>query len=278
MLMYIALAIVGLATGTGASMLGVGGGVIFVSAVYYLYSFYDVPLDFAMKSAVATSLAAILFTMISGGIGHFQKKNYIPRAVPYIAAGCVVGALTGARLTIILPGNYLKIIFGIMLIIISLRMIFQKQEPASTGKKEARQSAISFLVTGLSAGFTGGLLGVGGGIIIVPALSIWLGYPIHKTIGTSTIVIIFTALAGLSQLVFATPSFGTAPHTIGYLNYAAAAALIPTSMLGARLGVILSLKTRPSRLRKGFALVSLLVGIEMTGIFTLVRVILENLF
>jgi len=273
---FITLAVVGLFAGTAASLLGVGGGIVFVPAVFYFYSLSAVEVDIAMKSAVATSLTMIFFTAIAGGLGHLRNGNYIPGALRWLIPGSVVGAAIGSRLALVSHGESLKFAYALLLFAVSAQMAFgrdRSEDCAAEGAAAPKTGipAVSLLLVGLFSGVLSGFVGGGGGVIIVPALFLLTRYPIKKCVGESTLLIIFTSLAGASTFVFATPPTTQIPLNAGYVNIAICAAMVPAAILGARLGVTVSSRAKPMMLRRAFSVLCAFLGLEMIGAFTLLQ-------
>ena len=272
---FIAFAAVGLFAGTIASLLGVGGGIVFMPAVFYYYSLSSIDADFAVKSAVATSLAMIVFTAMSGGLGHLRKGNYIPGALKWLVPGSVAGAAAGSHFALIVHGESIKAAYAVFLFIIAIQMAFGKDKRRNCdgggADNAARISAMPLLLVGLVSGVLSGFVGGGGGVIIVPALFFLTRSPIAKCVGESTLLIIFTAAAGSIRFILASPMEMEAPLMVGYVNIAICAAMVPAAILGARLGVSISSRVNPDILRRAFSVVCVFIGLEMIDAFTLLQ-------
>jgi hypothetical protein len=272
---FIAFAAVGLFAGTIASLLGVGGGIVFMPAVFYYYSLSSTDADFAVKSAVATSLAMIVFTAMSGGLGHLRKGNYVPGALRWLVPGSVAGAAAGSHFALIVHGESIKAAYAVFLFIIAIQMAFGKDSRRDCEEAGAdngvRIQAIPLLLVGLVSGVLSGFVGGGGGVIIVPALYFLTRSSITKCVGESTLLIIFTSVAGTTRFILTTPPGIEAPLMVGYVNVAICAAMVPAAILGARLGVTISSRVNPNVLRRAFSGVCVLIGLEMTNAFALIQ-------
>lgn len=182
-----ALVLVGAATGVLAGLLGVGGGIIMVPVL--------AALGYTRYKSNAISLATILLVATSGAIG-FAVSGAVD--FPYglaVGAGGVVGATYGARWMNVMSGPTLARVFGAFLIVIGVRMLIGGG--ISTGEPLI-EPPVGYLVAvliGVIAGVASGLAGIGGGVIMVPAMVYLLGLSQHSAEGTSLVAIIFTAAA-----------------------------------------------------------------------------------
>ncbi len=178
---------IGLAAGLASGVFGVGGGVIIVPALVTL-------LGFDQRLAHGTSLTAILPISMAGTVGYAVGGEVAWGPMAPIAAGAVVGAVLGSHLLARLPLSTLRIGFSIVLLVSAARMVVSVPDgagPGSTGLWEA----LAFVVLGLAAGLLAGVMGVGGGVIMVPALTIIAGFSLVLAKGTSLAVIIPTSIA-----------------------------------------------------------------------------------
>jgi len=187
---------IGLVTGLASGLLGVGGGFVMVPAMVYL-------LRTPQREANGTSLAVIVPVAIVGatvlGKGH-QLNLEVGIA---LALGAVVGAVAGARLTRHISDVNLRRAFGIVALIVGVTLIGGAAAQAIAGSKVTFAVtpsgpalwAIALLV-GLVAGVLSGLLGIGGGAVMVPAMTLLMGLSQHVAQGTSLLVIIPTAISG----------------------------------------------------------------------------------
>ena len=177
---------IGLIAGVLAGMFGVGGGFIMVPLlVMWLKS--------ERKIAHATSLAAVIPIAFSAAVGYAMHGNVDWSAAVLVLCGSVVGALYGVKLLLTLPVRTLQLVFAALLVISAVRLLWSEQpHQLFTGPT----SHALLVVIGFAAGVMAGLLGVGGGIVIVPALIISAGLDQATARGTSLAVIIGTGISG----------------------------------------------------------------------------------
>jgi len=182
------LLLIGVAGGLLSGMFGVGGGIILVPL---LMAFAG--LD--QKRAAATSLLAILPTAISGSVTYALHGEIDYVAAGIVAVGAIGGAFIGTALLRRIPVVWLRWIFIAMLVVVALRMLFlepSRGEPLPL----TPVLVIAYLLLGLVMGIASGLLGVGGGIIAVPALVALFGISDLIAKGTSLLVMVPTTISG----------------------------------------------------------------------------------
>jgi hypothetical protein len=182
--------VIGLLAGAFSALLGVGGGLLMVPAMVYL-------LRVRQHRAHGTSLAVILPAAIAG-VYRYQQAGHVEwRLVIPLAAGGVLGALLGASLANAIGASSLKRLFGLFVIVTGLLMIIL---PPGFDRHTALVSDGAGLgliaLVGLIAGVVSGLLGVGGGIVMVPAIVFLLGRDQHVAQGVSLAVIVPVSVSG----------------------------------------------------------------------------------
>jgi len=182
------LVLIGLVAGVVGGGLGLGGGIILVPLL--------VAVSFEQHRAHATSLAAIVLIATAGAISFGLSGEMAIGLGVIVGIGGVIGSVIGASVMNRISAKSLTVVFGIVLLIAAIRMISGATPlPGSGGLGESAQLAIALLV-GLVAGFFAGLVGVGGGVVIVPSTVLLLGLPQYEAQGTSLVAIVFSAVAG----------------------------------------------------------------------------------
>lgn len=185
--------LVGLLAGLLSGLFGVGGGILLVPGLVLV-------LGMEQRRAHGTSLAAIVPIAIAGVIGYAVHRSVDLPAAALLALGSAGGAVLGARLLNRLPARALQLAFGGLLVVTAVRL-FLAGHGAAASRPLTIGVAAGLVVIGVAAGVLAGLLGVGGGIILVPALVLLLGVSDALAKGTSLLVIIPTALVGSVQNV-----------------------------------------------------------------------------
>lgn len=256
--------ILGASAGLLAGLLGIGGGVILVPLFLWLFPLAGFPPELAVHSAFGTSLAIILPTSISSTLGHRKRGNVDWRMVLYLAVGGVFGAFSGATLAALIHGNSLKTAFGLMQILVSVKLLCYR-EPATLPDGHSAHGTVSgLLLIGLVGGFFSAFFGIGGGVVAVPLMLLILRLPIHLAVGNSSALIVissFTAVIGyVAHGLQHSPSM---PFSIGYVNFLVALLVAPLTMIFARFGVKLSSRISQKRLVRIFAVLLLLIGVKI---------------
>lgn len=230
--------ILGMVVGLASASLGVGGGVLIVPALIIFFKF-----DF--KTSAGTSLAVIFPTAVVGVIAYLlwdYKSNgndLLVATAAITSIGAIVGAPAGVKLSQITNEKILKIIFAALLIFTSLEFLNVIRLPVAPIENATWPWLV---VLGVIAGISSGLLGVGGGVIIVPGLTLFFACSMHQAIPTSLAIMIPTTLAGG---LFHLKMNGQNSSTLKYI--------IPGSIFGAITGVFIKNQLQENSLRAAFA-------------------------
>jgi uncharacterized membrane protein YfcA len=254
-LLYI---IIGLLTGILAGLLGIGGGVITVPAMFYLFHLYDFPKEHLMHTCIATALATTLMTSLGSTWSHHKKKSILPSVLKTIIPGLIVGCIFGAVCSIFLSSKALQIFFGSMSILFAIYFFFPKLPPLHIADQPNR----SLVFFGFIIGSLSSLLGVGGGIFILPVL---LGYHVslNNAVASSSAGTLVTAFTGTVIYLFIAQGQIPLPNSIGYINIPAFLGMGISSLCTTSLGVKLSHVLSPSLIKKIFAIALGLTGLTM---------------
>jgi len=253
------LPFLGFMIGTIAAMTGVGGGIFIVPLLTLAYSFLP-------ANAVGTSLTTITFTAVAATLSYTRQKRVFYKSGLALAFATAPGAILGAYLTSIIPSTLLGLIFGIFLILLAARInlenSFKKRKALTINssnegiKEKDLLTNKTRLTIGLSLGFfggiTSGLLGIGGGVIIVPVMTLVLSMSIHSAVATSMLTMIATSAAGVGQ-----------HSALGNINWEFALLLAIGSVLGAQAGTYASKRMSGKNLRRVFGLILIIVSIQM---------------
>lgn len=170
-------------------ILGGGGSILTVPILVYI-------LKFAPKLSIALSLAIVGLTAIIGSIAHFRQKNIDLKVAITFAPLAMVGTFLGAKIAAHMSASTQLILFAVIMLLASMNMLLKKENKPSniSGKKRI----ILITILGFIVGVVTGIVGVGGGFLIVPALVILGRVPIKKSIGTSLFIISLNSLSGFS--------------------------------------------------------------------------------
>ena len=258
-----------LATGVGVGfaggLLGLGGAFIMTPVQYLVFTNMGLPTDLAIKLAFGTSLLVVLPLAASGAWRHSLKGAVRWRAA-LIMGGCgSVFAFGGATLAAHLPGTALKLAFGAVILASAIRML---TAPPHSVQAEPRENPWLLAAWAVPIGFISGILGIGGGILMIPVLVLALRFRMHNAVGTSLAIMLFTAAGGaVGYLTNGIGVAGLPDYSIGYINLQSWGLLALVSVGTAQLGAIVAHKLPARQLRYIFIAVMLYMGLKMLGVF-----------
>ena len=244
MFKYVGYFAVGAFIGILAALFGLGGGFLVVPTLNFL--------GVEIHHAVGTSSAAVVFTSLSSAVAYSRQGRIHYKAGLLLASTAVVGAYIGAWMTSFISAAQLKVIFGLALIVVAVRIYRKKTaEPSEVRLEDVEINYGLVPLGGFFAGIASGLLGVGGGIINVPFLT-YLGLPIHYAVATSSFAIVFTATAGALK-----------HYAMGNVETQWLVLLVPGLIIGAQVGARIAKRTRADSLKRAFAVVMALLALRM---------------
>jgi hypothetical protein len=261
-----ALLAVGLIVGFVSGLIGIGGGVLIVPFLYFFYghsAWTGLTLDPSLEATVAhaTSLFVILPTGLAAAATYHRSGLVAWRAALPIAAIAAVAAFAGAQLALLLPAEVLKMFFGVLLVASGANLM-RAQE--AHGREELRLTLPVVVTTGVSVGLLSTLLGVGGGILVIPLLVYLVGLDIRRVAATSIAIVALTAASG--SLAYALSGLGVAGRpwgSIGYIHLVAAVPILAASLITVRAGALANQRLNTRTLRLLFAGVFLLLGVRL---------------
>ncbi|WP_299987798.1 sulfite exporter TauE/SafE family protein [uncultured Ruegeria sp.] len=243
-----------------AGLLGVGGGIVIVPALYFALSLTGSDPALTMQVAVGTSLATIVFTALSSSWGHYKRgaldMALLKRWAPAILIGVIIGGLLGG----VVSGYILVAVFATVAALVSLDMISRK--PSNDGLTRSFSPRV-WAATGVFAGAISAMMGIGGGTVCVPVLN-FLGYDIRRAVGTSAAIGFVIGLPG--ALIYAGTGLGRPglpPFSIGYVNLIAAVLIIPLTTSFAHVGVRIAHTISQRTLRLAFGAFLMLTSLRM---------------
>ena len=257
---------VGFIIGAYGTLIGAGGGFVLVPMLILLY-----PQE-APEVITSISLAVVFFNALSGSLAYMRMKRVDYRSGLLFSAATIPGAILGALTTSSIPRPLFDILLGVLLIAASLFLMFHSHERNGQGESILRGCLIRNLTEadgtthtfsysptvgiGLSlvVGYVSSLLGIGGGIIHVPALVHLLNFPVHVATATSHFILAIMALTGTGVHI----ATGAFHHGIRRTIALAIGVLI-----GAQLGALLSSRVRGVWIIRGLAIALGLVGIRI---------------
>ena len=257
------LAVLGIAAaiaGFMAGLLGVGGGIIMVPALYYAFTVLDFDIVTRMHLSVGTSLAIIIPTSIISTKTHMEYDAVDFKMVKSFGIFILLGVIAGTFLAVNLKTPALVLFFSVFAFIVGLFFIFLREKLVDSPKKI---SNIVKNISGAIIGFISVPLGIGGGSLMVPFMRTF-GYDIRKSIGTAAAVGFLIAASGTITMIIGGKIINnvSAPFSIGYINLLGFAVFVPVTMVMARLGAKAVYKIDKKLLSKIFGTFLIIVSIR----------------
>lgn len=260
LLLVFFLLLTGAFAGVLAGLLGVGGGIVIVAALFYVFTALDYPPETMMHVCVATSLATIVATSARSLQSHWKRGAVDMGVLKGWTPGIVIGAGLGVLVADFLKSEALMLIFAVIAFSVALHMAFgaNNRRIADAPPKGAKQIGISGGV-----GFLSTLMGIGGGTFGVPLLTLF-NLPVHRAVATSAgfgLIIALPSTLGFILAGWNAPLLP--PFTLGYVNLPAFAIIVPMTVLCAPYGVKLAHGMNPKPLKLLFALFLAVTALNM---------------
>ena len=254
------MAIAAAVAGFMAGLLGVGGGIIIVPALYYAFTVLDFELVTRMHLAVGTSLAIIIPTSIISTKTHMEYDAVDFKMVKSFGLFILIGVVLGTFLAVNLKTPALVLFFSIFAFMVGLFFIFLREKLVENPKTI---SDIIKNISGIVIGFISIPLGIGGGSLMVPFMRTF-GYDIRKSIGTAAAVGFLIAISGTITMIIGGKIINNinTPFSVGYINLLGFAVFVPVTMIMARLGAKAVYKINKKLLSKIFGTFLIIVSVR----------------
>ena len=258
--LLLVLAAAAAVAGFMAGLLGVGGGIIMVPALYYAFTVLDFDIVTRMHLSVGTSLAIIIPTSIISTRTHMEYDAVDFKMVKSFGIYILLGVIAGTFLAVNLKTPALVLFFSIFAFIVGLFFIFVREKLMENPKKIS-----NFIknISGVIIGFISVPLGIGGGSLMVPFMRTF-GYDIRKSIGTAAAVGFLIALSGTIMMIIGGNIIDNVntPFSLGYINILGFIVFVPVTMIMARIGAKAVYKINKTLLSKIFGTFLIIVSIR----------------
>ena len=243
-----------------AGLLGVGGGIIMVPALYYAFTVLDFDIVTRMHLSVGTSLAIIIPTSIISTKTHMEYDAVDFKMVKSFGIFILLGVIAGTFLAVSLKTPTLVLFFSIFAFVVGLFFIFVREKLMENPKKI---SDFVKNISGVIIGFISVPLGIGGGSLMVPFMRTF-GYDIRKSIGTAAAVGFLIAITGTITMIIGGKLIDNVktPFSIGYINLLGFVVFVPVTMIMARAGAKAVYKIDKKLLSKIFGIFLLIVSVR----------------
>lgn len=253
-----------------AGLLGIGGGLVLVPGLFFVFTSLGFDSPHIMHLAVGTSLSTIMATGLSSALAHHRRGNVRFDMIKNIGFGMVFGVGIGTAIASIVTGLWLQIFFAVTLVILA-GMMRLNPEKMKTVREMPKQPWPAIAGTGI--GVVSTLMGIGGAALNVPYMTLH-NIRIHQAIGSASAMGLLIAVPGaLGFLIigFLSPenAIGLPPFSFGYVNILALGVIVPVTVLFAPLGVRLGHSLSIKKMRQVFSIFMILIALRM--IYEVVR-------
>ena len=249
----------GLFAGFVAGLLGVGGGLIIVPVLAFIFAAHHFPDTYVIHLALGTSLASIVFTSISSFRAHHAHGAVDWKIWREVTPGIITGTLLGSVLAAHLSTLFLKVFFVVFLFYVGTQMILDIKPKAS----RELPGLPGMFGAGNVIGAVSSLVGIGGGTLSVPFMT-WCNVKLHQAIGTSSAIGFPIAAAGaVGYIANGLAVQGLPEHSFGFVYLPALAAIAVASVLTAPVGAKVAHRLPVKRLKKIFAILLYTLGARM---------------
>ncbi|WP_181349544.1 sulfite exporter TauE/SafE family protein [Thalassobacillus sp. CUG 92003] len=256
---------IGLVTALIGSIAGLGGGVILVPSLLFLGEIMPSFDWVTPQKIVGISLVVMIFTGLSSTITYIRHKRVDIRVGLLMLIGSIPGGIIGSYINQYFKSDAFSLFFGIVMILVSLMFFIRKKDKSAVFKTGENRSmdingqeyAYSFpiamgIVLAFAVGILSGLLGIGGGSLIVPAMILLLGFPPHIATATSMFMIFFASVSS------------SATHIVlGHVDWNYALVFIPGAYVGGMLGARLNRKLKSQSVEWFLRVLLILIGIRL---------------
>ena len=251
------MAVTAIPVGFVAGLFGIGGGLITVPFLYYIFSSFGIHQQYLMHLAVGTSFAIIIPTALASVLTHHKFKAVDFNIVKSYGIYVILGVITGTIFAASLRTKSLVLFFSIIIFLLGIYLLLIKEKEKNVIIKIKLHLKI---VLGLIVGFISAPMGIGGAVMNVPILK-FFGYSINRAIGSAAAIGFLIALFGaIGFLITGSYLKTNLPLSIGFLNIPAFLIFIPITTFMARIGASTVHKISKNKISKFFGIFLLIVA------------------
>lgn len=249
----------GLIGGVLAGLLGVGGGIVIVPVLELMLRYTDVPPEWRMHVAVATSLATIIPTAISSSRAHHARGAVDWQVVRAWAGPIFLGSLAGSIVAAQVESSVLSAVFGFVALVVAIKMFLPLDHVRLTANvpRGLAGGVLSAII-----GVTSAMMGIGGGTLSVPIMTL-TGATVHRAVGTAAFLGLLVSVPGTVGYLVADPPVTLPWGTIGLVSLVGFAVIAPASFITAPLGARIAHRLSKRQLSAAFGAFLLIVALRM---------------
>ncbi len=240
-----------------AGLFGIGGGLITVPFLFFIFETLNIDKSYIMHLAVGTSFSIIVPTALSSVLTH-KKNNYVDLNIikTYIIF-VIIGVLAGTVFAALMQTKVLVLFFSLVVYFLGTYLLLSSNRKINSKKKF---NLFSRIITGFGSGFVSASMGIGGAVMNVPVLR-YFGYPIKKAIGSAAAIGLIIAIVGaIGFLISGSFLDANLPLSIGFINVPAFLIFIPITTFMARVGANTIHKVDKTKVQAFFGLFLFVVG------------------
>jgi hypothetical protein len=242
----------GFFSGILIGMLGIGGGLVFVPLLYFTLPLLGIPDSTLAYYTIGTSLFTGAMAVTNSSILHIRAKNFIKKPAIFISLGSLLTAFITPFFVVKVESKTLEIIFASVLFVVLVSMLLETDKRKWLVLSNPLSEKF-YLPLGMFVGIFSAFIGLGGGVIYLPALMNLFIIEARKAVGTSSIIAAVTMLTATVSYLFQSANSVTPTGALGFIVLAAAIPLGVGAIIGSFVGVKLTLRSSATAIKKVFA-------------------------
>ena len=240
-----------------AGLFGIGGGLITVPFLFFIFETLNIDKTYIMHLAVGTSFSIIIPTALSSVLTH-KKNNYVDlNIIKNYIIFVIIGVLSGTVFAALMQTKALVLFFSLVVYFLGTYLLLSSNKTINSKKKF---NLFSRIITGFGSGFVSASMGIGGAVMNVPVLR-YFGYPIKKAIGSAAAIGLIIAIVGaIGFLISGSFLDANLPLSIGFINIPAFLIFIPITTVMARVGANTIHRVDKTKVQAFFGIFLFIVG------------------
>ena len=240
-----------------AGLFGIGGGLITVPFLFFIFETLNINQSYIMHLAVGTSFSIIIPTSLSSVLTH-KKNNYVDiNIIKTYIIFVIIGVIAGTIFAALMQTKALVLFFSLVVYFLGTYLLLSSDKTINSKKKF---NLFSRIITGFGSGFVSAAMGIGGAVMNVPVLR-YFGYPIKKAIGSAAAIGLIIAIVGaIGFLISGSFLDANLPLSIGFINIPAFLIFIPITTFMARVGANTIHKVDKTKVQAFFGIFLFVVG------------------
>jgi len=240
-----------------AGLFGIGGGLITVPFLFFIFETLNVDQSYIMHLAVGTSFSIIIPTALASVLTH-KKNNYVDiNIIKTYIIFVIIGVLAGTIFAALMQTKALVLFFSLVVYFLGTYLLLSSNKIINSKKKF---NLFSRIITGFGSGFVSASMGIGGAVMNVPVLR-YFGYPIKKAIGSAAAIgLIISIVGAIGFLISGSFLDANLPLSIGFINIPAFLIFIPITTFMARVGANTIHKVDKTKVQAFFGIFLFVVG------------------